>query len=359
MKRAEDISILITDKNFQKLLPGWAGFTEEEKAEVYREYELTAKDIEILQQLWLGLDFHPSELSSEIIESALDETIWKVAERNNVTTRKIGFQKVYEQFSKIAAILIIPILLYTTYFQFFKTDASEPVGSQQIITVNSQPGTISNLTLPDGSKVYLNAESTISYPNFFIGEKREVSISGEAYFEVVKNREMPMEISSGNVKLKVYGTSFNVNAYQDEESAKITLVEGSVSLSSSLGRFNGKEEFFIEPGQTVTFYSNSKKLEVENKDIFLYTAWKDGLLVFKNTSFESVLKLLSRRFNIDIELVSKNLASIPMDATFRDENINEILRLLSLGTSFKYYYGPQHKLPDGTFEKSRIYIENK
>ncbi len=357
MKRAEDISILVTDKKFQKILLEWTRLSEEKKTEVYREYELTAKDVEILQQLWLGLDFHPFEHSPEVIQSALDETIWELAERNNGATQRVGFRKLQEQFSKIAAILIIPILLYTAYFQFFKIDTSALATSQQTITVNSQPGTISNIILPDGSKVYLNAESSVSYPNYFNSSERNVSVKGEAYFEVVKNKHTPMIVSVGNVKLKVYGTSFNVNAFPSDKYAKVTLVEGSVSLSLSLGKIKGKDEFFIEPGQTVTFYDDSKKLVVENENAFLYTAWKDGTLVFKNNTFDSVLTRLSRKFNVDIELKDQSLATIPMDATFRNENINEILRLLSLSTPFRYYYGNSQKLSDGSYAKSKIYIE--
>lgn len=166
-----------------------------------------------------------------------------------------------------------------------------------------------------------------------------------------------MIVSAGNLNFKVYGTSFNVNSYPSENFVKVTLVEGSISLSSKLGKFNGEDEFFITPGQTVTYFNESKQLNVQNVDTYLFTAWKDGLLVFRNTTFESVLKQLSRRYNVNIELKDEQLASIPMDATFRDENINEILRLLSLGTRFKYRYAPTKKLPDGSFERSKIYIE--
>lgn len=359
MKQDKDFSILVADKNFQRILSEWTGFSEKEKADICKEYKLTLQDVGVLHQIWLGLDFCYPEFPSAKIETALGETIWKIAERGNAVIGKSPFRIIYEQFARVAAILIIPLILYAGYTHFQNSNSVTKNMDSQTVMVNSQSGTITKLVLPDGTKVCLNAGSTISYPNYFMGKERKVSLSGEAYFDVVKNKKAPMVVSAGNVNLKVYGTSFNVNAYPDEESTKITLVEGSVSLSSSRGKFNGKDEFFMKPGQTVTFDNNSKKLEVENKDTFQFTAWKDGLLVFKNTSFESVLKLLSRRFNIDIDLVSKNLAPIPMDATFRNENIDEILRLLSLGTPFKYYYGHQPKLADGTFEKSRIYIENK
>lgn len=359
MKRAEDISILITDKNFQKLLSEWKGFTEEKKAEIYREYDLSTKDVEILLQLWLGLDFHSFKNPETLIEEALAETIWKVAESGNVPVLKRPIRKIYEQFARIAAILILPVILYTTYIQFFKTDLNQSQTTSQQVTVNSQSGTIINLALPDGTKVCLNGGSSISYPSQFNGSIRNVSLRGEAYFQVVKNKKKPMVVSTGSVNLKVYGTSFNVNAFSTEESVKVTLVEGSISMSSPFGKLKDKEEFFIEPGQTVTYISESKKLTIENEDTFLYTAWKDGILFFRDNTFASVLKQLSLKYNVDIELKDQSLASIPMDATFKDENVNEILRLLSLSTPFKFYYDSPQKLDNGTFGKGKIYIEKK
>lgn len=360
MKGVEDISILLTDKGFQKILSNWNRLSFAKKSEVLKEYKLTSKDIILLQQLWLGLDFKPKTHSSEKIKDILDETVWKIAERRIPTEKNNPVRKLYQQFSKIAAVLILPIIIYSAYIQFFKPDniQLENVLSQ-LVTINSQSGTITNLNLPDGSKVWLNAGSSISYPNYFDGDKRKVSLKGEAYFEVVKDMKKPMIVSLGDVNIRVYGTSFNVNAFPMEKSLKVTLVEGSVSLSSTVGKFGGKDEFFITPGQTVDFSEDTKKLIVENRDPYLYTAWKDGLLIFRDVTFETVLTRLSRKFNIDIELKDQSMASIPMDATFKDENVDEILRLLSLGTPFIYKYGEPEKLPDGTFVRSKIYIEKK
>jgi len=359
MKRSGDISILLTDTKFRKILSGWSDLSKEEKANVYREYELTTSDVNILRQLWLGLDFRRFEYSEAIVEDSLNEMIWKLAERKASLTEKSPLRKLYEHFARIAAILIIPIVLYSVYVQFFRMDYAMSEAMPQLVKVSSQPGTISSFVLPDGSHVWLNSGSSISYPNHFYGHTRTVSLTGEAYFDVVKNKKMPMVVSAGDVKLKIYGTIFNVNAFSSEPFVKITLVRGSISLYSSLGKFNGQDEFFIEPGQTVTFNEDSKNLLVQNKDPFFYTAWKDGLLIFKNNSFSMVLKRLSRKFNVDIELEDKCLSAIPLDATFKDENVNEILRLLSFSIPFKYHYQSPRKLPDGTFAKSKIFIEKK
>lgn len=359
MKQTKDISILLTDKNFQSLLSEWSGLSEEEKSEVYSKYKISAKDADILLQLWFGLDFRSNELPQAVIEEALEETIWKLSERNDTSLKRTPIRRLYEQFARIAAIFIIPLLLLTAYIQFFGSDNSGKEIASQQVTITSQAGTITKITLPDGSKVCLNAGSTISYPTKFEPYTRNVSLTGEGYFEVVKNKKVPMVILVGNINLKVYGTSFNVNTRKTENSVKVTLVEGSVALSSPTGKIKGENEFFITPGQTVTYNEDSKNLIVQNEDPFFYTAWKDGVLIFRNNTFESVLKQLSYKYNVDIELKDKSLASISLDATFMDENVNEILRLLSLSTPFRYYYSTPQKLQDGTFARSKIFIEKK
>jgi ferric-dicitrate binding protein FerR (iron transport regulator) len=350
--------MLITDSGFQKNLSEWSSMSGEEKADILQKYKLTENDIKSLQQLWLGLDFQEFEQPRTEVEAALDETLWKLTERNTSASRSLSY-RIYEHFARIAAILIIPILIYTAYVQFYSQPKSDINDVTQMVTVTSQAGTVTQLALPDGSKVYLNSGSTISYPSVFAADLRKVSLKGEGYFEVVKNKKVPMEVSAGNVSLKVYGTSFNVNALESAKFVKVTLIEGSVSLSSKGETIEGKKEFFITPGQTVTYQQNTKDISLQTDDTFQYTAWKDGIIIFRNKTFESVLQQLSEKFNVDIELKDESLASIPMDATFRDENINEILRLLALSTPFRYQYGEQQKLSDGTFAKSKIYIERK
>lgn len=358
MKRNEDISILITNKAFRKILTDWIGYTDDEKNSVCQEYKITSNDVEELRQLWLGLKFKKSEQTQANVEHELQATIWKLSESKNTVARS-RIRQLYDQFAKIAAILIIPLFLYTAYVKFFEEKLHLTDNISQMVTVSSQAGTITNLMLPDGSEVFINAGSSISYPRQFSEGIRKVSLTGEAYFEVVKNAHKPMIVFCRNLNVKVYGTSFNVKSYPDENFEQVTLVEGRISLSSQVGKFNGQDEYFITPNQTITYINELKELEVQNGDTYRYTAWMDGTLVFKNETFGSILNQLSRKFNVEIELKDRNLASVRMDAVFKDENIHEILRLLSLSTSFNYRYIEREKLPDGSFVKSKIFIEKQ
>ena len=360
MKEEKDQAILIANKEFQKILSTWKELNEKEKGLVCGKYDLKdTAEVDELRLLWLGLDFRVPELEDPTIEYQLEETIWKIADRKG---RGIfgnsKFKKIHKHFGQIAAILIVPLLIYTGYLQFYNP-SSKQGKIPHLITVNASAGVVTQLALPDGTKVFLNSESSITYPEYFQKISREVSIKGEVFFEVIKDKKKPMLVSMNNLKVKVYGTTFNVDAFPDENYSRVTLVEGSVALSSPSMKLNGKDEFFIEPGQTVTLYEKSKKLKIDTSDPFVFTAWKDGFLVFENTPFEVILKKLSRKFNVDIILKDSQLASIPMDATFTDESVSEILRLLSIGTSFRFYYEKPKKLNDGSFERSKIYIESK
>lgn len=359
MERTEDKSILITDKEFQKVLMKWGELSKTQKTEIQKKHKLSDDDIVTLSQLLFSLDFKTFEQPQSVVDEAFKDTLWQLAERSNSSKHQFGSRNFHHYFSRIAAILIIPLLIYTIYIQFPGLNKFGAETASQLVTITSQTGTITKLVLPDGSKVTLNAGSTLLYPSQFDKKSRNVQLEGEGYFEVVKNKKVPMVISTGNMNLKVYGTSFNVNAYQKEDFVKVTLIEGSVSLSSPNVKINGKDEFFITPGQTATYLKNAKEISVQTDDTFLFTAWKDGVLIFRNSKFETILKQLALKFNVDIELKDKNLASIPMDATFRYENINEILRLLSLSTPFKFHYADSQKLKDGTFTKSKIFIEKE
>jgi len=199
----------------------------------------------------------------------------------------------------------------------------------------------------------------VSYPSQFTGSYRDVAMTGEAYFEVVKNKDFPMVVAAGNFNVRVYGTKFNINAYPVSEVAHVTLLEGSISLTGRETVHNRENEIMMKPGQTASIYSGKKEVILETKDPFLFTAWKDGLIVFKNANFEEVLERLARKFNVRIELKDNSLKSIPLDATFKDENLNEILRLMSLSIPFDFYYGKDKELSDGSFAKSTIYIVSK
>ncbi|MFT3948016.1 MAG: DUF4974 domain-containing protein [Agriterribacter sp.] len=158
--------------------------------------------------------------------------------------------------------------------------------------VNPKGSKVLSLQLSDGTRVWLNAGTTLTYPVFFPENERNVTISGEAYFEVIHNPKAPFTVEKNNLKIKVLGTSFNVNAYEDEQHLKVTLINGSVSLTQ------GKNYNKLQPGQQAVV---DKEIHViSNADVEEALAWKNGFFQFNNAELKEVLRQLSRWYDVDI-----------------------------------------------------------
>lgn len=193
-------------------------------------------------------------------------------------------------------------------------------------SITTPKGGTYQVTLPDGTKVWLNAGTTLRYPSRFLEDERIVSLEGEAYFEVekLKKEKTPFKVITNNQVVEVLGTEFNITAYSDERETKTTLVEGAVRLSP----FEGDKGTAInlKPGeQGITV---GKQLTKTKVDINQYTAWKNGLFDFTDQSLEVVMRQLSRWY--DIEVIYKG--EIPQMEFFgkiyRDKNLSEVLKLL-------------------------------
>jgi transmembrane sensor len=150
------------------------------------------------------------------------------------------------------------------------------------------------LTLPDGTHVYLNSASSLTYPAKFAGKERRVTLSGEAYFEVAKNPKIPFIINVNNKQqIQVVGTHFNVEAYTDERAINTTLLEGSVKILYK------NKETLLKPGQ-VAINNMGASLNIEPADLDEAIAWKNGLFSFNNENITSVMKKISRWYDVDV-----------------------------------------------------------
>lgn len=157
------------------------------------------------------------------------------------------------------------------------------------------------VVLPDGSKVWMNAASSLRYPTAFTGKERSVTITGEAYFEVAKKADMPFHVKvNDQMEVEVLGTSFNVNAYNDEAVVHATLLEGSVRVAAARG-----QQQVLKPGQQALVKNDpdhplEQDIVVEKADIDKIMAWKNGLFNFENASLKTAMKQLERWYNIDV-----------------------------------------------------------
>lgn len=162
--------------------------------------------------------------------------------------------------------------------------------------VNPRGSNVVNITLQDGSKVWLNSESSIKYPTAFSGKDRKVELTGEAYFEVTHNTAMPFKVNvAGKEEVEVLGTHFNINSYEDEPSVRTTLLEGSVKVNKDLA------SILIKPGDQAVLSGNDVNFTVKtNVDMDAVIAWKNGYFSFQNAGIKSIMKSFSRWYNIDV-----------------------------------------------------------
>jgi transmembrane sensor len=178
---------------------------------------------------------------------------------------------------------------------YTKTGSAEADEAILLNTISTARGNQYQLVLSDGSKVWLNAASSLRFPTAFIGKERRVEVTGEAYFEIAKNPAMPFKVQAGSGEIDVLGTHFNVNAYTDESSVKTTLLEGAVAIKKE----NALQ--MLTPGQQAEFSPNGGIALSKNVDVTQETAWKDGFFWFNNTDIHSLMRQVSRWYDVEVE----------------------------------------------------------
>lgn len=179
------------------------------------------------------------------------------------------------------------------------------------------------LVLADGSTVYLNAESELTYPVSFVGNERRVSLRGEAYFEIQKDANRPFIVEVDSLKIQVLGTEFGVRAYADEGCIRTTLKKGKVSVE------NSGYGVVLTPNMQASFDKETTRLDVREVDVDLFLAWKDGRLIFDNCSLEDILKDLGKWYDFDVRYEHEEARFIPFSLNIKKHDaFVEVLRLI-------------------------------
>lgn len=209
-------------------------------------------------------------------------------------------------------------------------DASEVIYN----TINIPRGGQYSLSLPDGSKVWLNAATSFRFPTQMNGKERIVELDGEAYFEVAKSKQ-PFLVKVRDMQVEVLGTHFNIMAYKDEANINTTLLEGKVKLSS------GTSEVILKPGQQ-GLYTQAAGFKVRIADTDQVLAWKNGYFNFNDEELVSVMRKISRWYNVDIQYNNKNSKLSYMGIISRSKNVSDVLNMLSLTGTVQFKIEDRH-----------------
>jgi ferric-dicitrate binding protein FerR (iron transport regulator) len=284
----------------------------------------------------------------EVASTNVSETYQKTRLKIKSNRQKL----MYNRLMRYAAILMLPFLatsLVLGYLYFHEPELNETYAK-----VTAAPGTIMRYELPDRSVVWLNAGSTLQYPTAFRKDKREVELTGEAYFEVQADREHPFYVNTtAGLSVYVYGTKFNVSAYKDESYIETVLETGKVNVITP-----HQGTIVLSPGEQLLYNKQNQKSAAPNKaDVYEKVAWKDGKLIFRNATMEEIFKRLSKHFNVDIQFNNRHGKEYKYRATFRHETLSQILDYLVKSAELTWKVEEAVQQADDTFAKTKIIVD--
>ena len=293
-----------------------------------------------IYSLLLALDVHHARK-----ETDTEKALKKVKGRRIAGRRTTNW---WQWAQRAAAVLFLPLVVLLVWQQ---TRLSQDDLLVEALEVRTNPGMTTRLTLPDGTLVYLNSGSVLSYPSKFVEDTRSVSLSGEAYFEVAKDPQHRFIVNTPQQSaIEVYGTHFNVEAYEGEHHIITTLTEGKVGFLYREG--TALKRALLSPGQKLVY-------DVATQDLARYEtsgkselSWKDGKIIFDNTPLPEALHMLGKRFNVDFIVKNPSLNKNRFTGTFTTQRLEKILKYFELSSRIRWRY-----LNDPNINQEKIRIE--
>ncbi len=257
------------------------------------------------------------------------ELIWEK------TAQKLGFaetkaakvRKLTPFLRYAAAAAFILSVGINSYFLTTKW-ISKPV---DMVEYTTKTGEVKSFTLSDGSKVWLNSESTLILPEKFEGKTRNVYLIGQAFFKVEKNPQKPFLVNASQLIIKVLGTSFEVKNYQNDPEISASLVEGEVEVINKSEQMNA---ILLKPSEEAKFDKKNSAITVSPKPKILMAQWREGRFRFHNSDFLSIAHQLERKFDCEFVFVDEAAQSLRFTADFENESLDEMLELMNKAHSF-------------------------
>ncbi len=242
------------------------------------------------------------------------EEAWQVF-KNQISPRKRKLELL-----KYAAIFLISLLITGSSFWIYNSPKS---ASNEYACITSPNGQISNVTLFDGTNIWLNAGTSLKYKQSFNHKNREVFLDGEALFSVTKNKKLPFIVHAGNAQVKVYGTEFNVKAYNNESKIETVLLEGKVQFAIN------EKSVMMKPGEHLLLTKESGVIEKNKVNTEEYTAWKGGKIYFNNETLINLSLQLERWYEVKIMFAEEHIKSYRFSGVInRDKSLDYILKII-------------------------------
>lgn len=252
--------------------------------------------------------------------------LWERIEMQNL---KIGVSPVWKYVSIAACIALIGMSSF-----LLKKDMLPK--SSAFLEVTALADSKTYILLPDSTEVWLNGDSWVRYPESFDGNSRTIELVGEAHFNVVKDAERPFSVNMNGLSVQVLGTAFNILAKKHSNSIETTLLEGSVALYKS-GNKILSPDLILSPGEQAIYNRESKEIEVRQVQASHFVSWLTGRYIFEEVTFEQIIEVLERSFQVKFHLKNKELKDVHLTAKFTNgESLNDILSVLQISMKYKY-----------------------
>lgn len=305
--------------------------------------------VEELQQIW---KLAPDEDFEVNAEDALKRFKLKLSQKRGSSFREVdlsnsfpGFdndiiskdfsrlekeQALWKNFIRVAAAILIAVSIgwYAgNHFGKSQESVSQPeVAMQQVTT---QKGKNAEISFSDGSRIILNSASTLRFPKEFTGNERKVYLDGEAYFEVAHDTKNPFVVQTDEAEIRDLGTKFDVRAWSEDKKVAVTVREGEVAVSSNHESQN-EQKVVLKKGQYTVVEPGKSSLNIETVDFHNYLLWLKGGLYFDNAPFSEVIRQVERRFDVNFNVVDKDLLRVPYTGKFVKADLSKVLAVLSV-----------------------------
>ncbi len=301
------------DKKIIKYLEGKSTVKEQQELLSWmREANNLSRFNNIKEEWWRE---HKSE------KSAYDLSLNRLSDRLT-EKRQLEKSKKLSQFYKYAAVVLLLVSLGTSLL--FTQYANKKAGLQ-LTEVSTDFGQISNILLSDGTKVWINSGSTVTYNNYYGINNRDIAVDGEAFFEVKKNKKIPLTVDMKDLTVEVTGTEFGVSNYGDNENMNVILEEGSVNILSTR---NKKLLMELKPNEMAHFNKEAHTIEKRTVRPEHYTSWRNGIIHIFELPLSQLVHKLEKRYNQKFIIEDERIMSLPFTLSIENETLPEILKLI-------------------------------
>ena len=257
------------------------------------------------------------------------------------------FERIIKWTYRIAGILLLPL----AFLIGLQMNKDSQIRKDAWVEIKAPAWTRAQFSLPDGTTGWLNSSSSVKYKEDFIHD-RQITLNGEAFFDVFKDKHRPFVVTTNDIRVEVLGTRFNIAAYDNEKNVEVILEEGKLLFNTS----KRNKSYIMQPNDLVTFDKTHKDFTTEVVDPHKYLSWTDGMLVFRNDPLDVIARRLERWYNIDVEVKVALTEDLRLRATFKDESLEDVLDLLKRSLPIDYRIENRDLKPNETYAKKKVLI---